>query len=93
LEQINPVPLTQLKAVLKKYNKAKKHYWVQEEPENMGAWTYIARKFRDVNLDVISRHETSSPATGSPKRHEKRSKILYDKIFACAKTIKATATV
>ena len=93
LEQINPVPLTQLKAVLKKYNKAKKHYWVQEEPENMGAWTYIARKFREVPLDVISRHETSSPATGSPKRHEKRNKILYDKIFACAKTIKAKATV
>jgi 2-oxoglutarate dehydrogenase E1 component len=93
LEQINPLPLTQLKAILKKYSKSKKHYWIQEEPENMGAWTFIARKFREVKLDVISRHETSSPATGSPKRHEKRSKILFDKIFACAKPLKANATV
>ncbi len=93
LEQINPLPLTQLKAILKKYNKATNHYWVQEEPENMGAWSFIARKFREVNLAVISRHETSSPATGSGKRHARRNKILYDKIFACAKLEKAPATV
>lgn len=93
LEQINPMPLTQLKAILKKYSKAKKHYWVQEEPENMGAWTFVARKFREVPLEVISRHETSSPATGSQKRHEARNKVLYDKIFACAQLEKAKATV
>ena len=92
LEQINPIPLDQIKAVLKKYSNAKKHYWVQEEPENQGAWSFLLRKFREVHLDVISRHETSSPATGSHKRHEARSKILFDKIFACAKLIKVKAT-
>ena len=93
LEQLNPLPIPQVKEVLKKYKGTKKYYWVQEEPENMGAWSFIARKLRVVPLDVISRHETSSPATGSPKRHEKRSKILYDKIFACADLKKAAATI
>lgn len=92
LEQLNPLPLNHLDTVLKKYNKAKKHYWVQEEPENMGAWSFIARKFRSVPLEVLSRHETSSPATGSQKRHEKRNKVLYDKIFACAKLSKTEVT-
>lgn len=92
LEQINPIPLDQIKKVLKKYNKAKKHYWVQEEPENQGAWSFLLRKFREVHLEVISRHETSSPATGSYKRHEARSKMLFDKIFACAKIVKSKVT-
>ncbi|MDG1516538.1 MAG: 2-oxoglutarate dehydrogenase E1 component [Flavobacteriales bacterium] len=85
IEQMNPLPVTQINEVLKKYNKAEKHFWVQEEPENMGAWGFMLRKF-PVRLDYIGRLESSAPAAGSKKRHEKRLKILWDQVFAHAKS-------
>jgi 2-oxoglutarate dehydrogenase E1 component len=92
LEQIHPLPVKQIKEVLKKYNKAKKYFWVQEEPENMGAWSYIAMKFPEVKLDVLSLKESSAPAAGSSKRHEIRATALFDQIFAQA-NLKETASV
>jgi len=90
LEQMNPLPVKQIQAVLKKYNNAKDHFWVQEEPENMGAWGFMAMKFPDVKLKYIGRAESSAPAAGSFKRHERRINKVYDAIFAEAKIIKAT---
>lgn len=85
IEQMNPLPVTQINEVLKKYNKAEKHFWVQEEPENMGAWGFMLRKF-PIRLDYIGRLESSAPAAGSKKRHEKRLKILWNQVFAHAKS-------
>lgn len=85
IEQMNPMPIKQIKAVLKKYSNAKKHFWVQEEPENMGAWGFMLRKFPDVKLEYIGRNESSAPAAGSFKRHEKRITAVYDTIFSHAK--------
>ncbi len=61
----------QMLKVKAKYSKATEFIWVQEEPENMGAWPYICRKFRksELQLDVISRSEGSSTATGFAKQH------------------------
>jgi 2-oxoglutarate dehydrogenase E1 component len=61
-----------------KYSNAKDFIWIQEEPENMGAWPYMLRKFRnsDINLDVISRKESSSTATGYAKQHTHRSSCI-----------------
>ena len=42
IEQLHPLPVEQLQAVLKRYAKAERHLWVQEEPENMGAWPHPA---------------------------------------------------
>jgi 2-oxoglutarate dehydrogenase E1 component len=89
LEQMNPLPVKQIKEVLKKYNKATDYFWVQEEPENMGAWSFMARKFPDVKLNYIGRNESSAPAAGSMKRHEKRINKVYDTIFAQANIVKA----
>ena len=89
LEQMNPVPVKQIQEVLKKYNKATKYFWVQEEPENMGAWAFMSRKFPDVKLNYIGRAESSAPAAGSFKRHERRINKVYDAIFAEATIIKA----
>lgn len=71
LEQLYPLPFDQIEAVRKKYKNAKEHIWVQEEPENMGPWPYISRKFRNssLNFDLISRKESSSTATGFAKQH------------------------
>ena len=81
IEQLYPLPITQLKAILKKYKKASSFVWAQEEPENMGAWSYILRAFREVKLELVSRTESASPATGSSKRHTRTQKELVDKVF------------
>jgi len=87
LEQMYPFPQQQVDAIIAKYKKAEKYFWLQEEPENMGAWSFMVRKFKGIKLDVISIPESASPATGSSKRHEKRVKALFDKVFSHAKLV------
>jgi len=83
IEQLYPTPYDQLEAIRKKYKKAVEHIWVQEEPENMGAWPYISRKFRKsaFNFDVISRKESSSTATGYAKQHITQQLYIIGKAF------------
>ncbi len=59
--------------------------WAQEEPANMGAWTYMAMNLRALNLIGIHRGASAAPAEGSKKLHEKRLANLYDSLFAYAK--------
>ncbi len=82
LEQIYPTPMVQLKKLKEKYKKAK-FIWVQEEPENMGAWPFICRIFRksDFDFDVISRKPSSSPATGFSKQHIAEQTAIISKAF------------
>ncbi|MBC7447645.1 MAG: 2-oxoglutarate dehydrogenase E1 component, partial [Hymenobacteraceae bacterium] len=82
LEQLHPFPGQQLAAALKGY-KSPKLVWVQEEPENMGAWTYLLR-FRDllpVLTDPIARKPSASPATGYNKLHLKEQAELVARAF------------
>jgi 2-oxoglutarate dehydrogenase E1 component len=81
LEQLYPFPKKQFEAVLKKYSKATNLMWTQEEPENMGAWSYILRMYRNTNIQVVSRAESGSPATGSSKRHAVEQKKLMKSVF------------
>ncbi|MFI5136705.1 MAG: 2-oxoglutarate dehydrogenase E1 component [Sphingobacteriales bacterium] len=84
IEQLYPTPLVQILKVKAKYNKATEFVWVQEEPENMGAWPYICRKFHNdkvINLNVISRHEGSSTATGFAKQHAAQQAQIVSKAF------------
>ncbi|WP_226390783.1 2-oxoglutarate dehydrogenase E1 component [Penaeicola halotolerans] len=80
VEQLHPFPKTQIEAELKKY-KGAEVYWVQEEPENMGYWSYIARVFRSQAMDVISRKASASPATGYGKMHAKEQEAIINKAF------------
>ena len=86
IEQLYPIPHDQLKAIKTKYKKATEFIWVQEEPENMGAWPYMCRKFRgsEFNLEVISRKESSSTATGYAKKHTIQQQYMVDKAFETA---------
>ena len=73
LEQLYPAPAEQLKNVLSQYPNAE-FVWVQDEPENQGAWPYIALGLsQKVGLErtvrVVSRAAAASPATGSSKVH------------------------
>ncbi len=81
LEQLYPLPAIQLEAMKKKYRNATDWIWVQEEPENMGAWSYLLRVVKDIQLKVISRPESASPATGSHHAHDREQKLLIRKVF------------
>lgn len=88
LEQYYPLPEAQLNAVIKKYKNAKNYLWIQEEPENMGAWSYLLRKFRSVNLEVVARPSSGATATGSPKAHERQQKHIINTTFEYSKSSK-----
>jgi 2-oxoglutarate dehydrogenase E1 component len=83
VEQLYPMPILDMQKIKAKYSHAKDFVWVQEEPENMGAWPYICRKFRknDLQLDVISRKESSSTATGYAKQHTSQQMYIIGKAF------------
>jgi 2-oxoglutarate dehydrogenase E1 component len=84
LEQYYPLP-TGLPSVLSVYPKSARLYWVQEEPRNMGAWYFLnanlPRHLGERTLDVISRPESASPATGSHSSHELEQRLLMGEAF------------
>jgi 2-oxoglutarate dehydrogenase E1 component len=84
IEQLYPFPQKQIDVLLKKYD-AKNTVWAQEEPSNMGAWTYMAMNLRKLNLIGICRPASAASAEGSKKLHEKRLAKLFSEIFAFAK--------
>ncbi|MCJ0742194.1 2-oxoglutarate dehydrogenase E1 component [Pedobacter montanisoli] len=84
VEQLYPTPVAQMEAVYKKYTNAEDVVWVQEEPENMGAWPYLLRRLRKTALsgiDVISRKESSSTATGYAKQHATQQAYIISTTF------------
>jgi len=82
LEQLYPFPKVQIEALLKKYNKAKTYFYVQEEPENMGAYRFVDHNLRSLNLKYIGRDEAASPATGFAKRHNDENEEIMNGIFS-----------
>jgi 2-oxoglutarate dehydrogenase E1 component len=81
VEQLYPMPETQLAALYKKYEGAQ-ICWVQEEPKNMGAWLYLLRWDNNMHLKRISRESSASPATGYSKVHAKEQQAIVDEAFA-----------
>lgn len=85
VEQLYPLPKNQLDAVIASYPNAKNIIWAQEEPENMGAWTYMAMNLRYIPLIGVCRKSSAAAAEGSKKLHEKRLKVLFDTLFSYAR--------
>ncbi len=81
LEQIYPLQREDLDNILNKYSNRKELIWAQEEPENMGAWTYILRHLRNTGIDVIAPVSSGSPAPGSHKMFEKNQRGVINKVF------------
>ena len=86
VEQLYPLPTEQMLAVLEKYPNARELRWLQEEPENMGAWTFIESntwriKERGYDIEHIARVESGSPATGSKTVHDQELADLLDRTF------------
>ena len=82
LEQLYPFPETQLKSIFNKYGKDCKYVWAQEEPLNMGPWSYILRKWKYSKIVCFSREESGSPASGSHKVFERRQQEIINKVMS-----------
>jgi len=81
IEQLHPFPTKQVEAELAKYPKAKV-FWVQEEPENMGYWSFVIREFGWKRFEgLIARKKSASPATGFLKIHNEEQAALVNLAF------------
>jgi 2-oxoglutarate dehydrogenase E1 component len=81
LEQIYPLPFKQLEALHKKYGKAT-WFWVQEEPQNMGAASFLKMNLTTINFGLISRQPSASTATGYNKVHQQEQAEIIETAFS-----------
>jgi len=85
LEQLAPFPLEELAAVLDGFPNLKEVRWVQEEPQNMGAWEFVRpyiEKVWGAPVQVISRPRSASPAEGSNALHLYNQQWLIRRAFS-----------
>jgi 2-oxoglutarate decarboxylase len=88
IEQYYPLPLKKLKAALERYTGSPEILWVQEEPENQGAWPFfglhLPRQLPDLlsGLQVVARRPMAAPSAGSSKVHDVEQKALLARAFA-----------
>ncbi|WP_185862171.1 2-oxoglutarate dehydrogenase E1 component [Blattabacterium cuenoti] len=82
IEQIYPLKIKKIQYLLNKYKNKKEIFWVQEEPENMGLWSFILRKLGDIiSFRLIAPYECSSPSTGSYPDFLKIQNKILEKAF------------
>jgi 2-oxoglutarate dehydrogenase E1 component len=81
LEQLYPLPEKQLQTLYEKYNKAT-WFWIQEEPLNMGAASYLQMNLKSINYGFISRQPSAATATGYAKVHAQEQKEIVDTSFS-----------
>ncbi|MGO9482234.1 MAG: thiamine pyrophosphate-dependent enzyme, partial [Candidatus Kryptoniota bacterium] len=86
IEQLYPFPADELKAAANSYAKIREIVWVQEEPENMGAWNFVRTLLEElfgnhIKVDHISRKPNASPAEGSTALHISHQAEIIDKVF------------
>jgi len=87
IEQLYPLHKTQLKEIIASYPNASEIVWVQEEPKNQGAWSFIAEELREVisanqKLHYNGRLPMAATATGSSKNHAKEQDAIINKAIA-----------
>ena len=81
LEQFYPFPTSRLNEVFAEYPNAKEVFWTQEEPQNMGGWTFVQNRLQEMipsaaSLRFVGRAPSASPATGSYAIHELEQKQI-----------------
>ena len=81
IEQIFPFPVKQVNRILEKYRNNMLTLWVQEEPENMGAWYHIRNALKDTDIIPVTRLPSGSPATGLHTLHTISQAEIIDKVF------------
>jgi 2-oxoglutarate decarboxylase len=83
LEQFYPFPANRLRQIVASYRNADQLFWTQEEPQNMGGWTFVEGRLRGIMRDgmelrYVGRAASASPATGSYTIHELEQKHIVD---------------
>ena len=81
IEQLYPWPKKQVEEIIKKYPNTRRWIWIQEEPENMGAWRFVKEQFSDIDIQVVARLASGSPAVGLHKLHVLGQNEIIGKIF------------
>lgn len=89
LEQLYPFPEQELRSLLERYPNAEEFFWIQEEPANMGAWSFARHRLEKLlpqgaHLGYRGRSSAASTATGSPKKHAKEEAALIISVFGSA---------
>jgi 2-oxoglutarate dehydrogenase E1 component len=83
LEQFYPFPATRLKEIFASYPNATQLFWTQEEPKNMGGWTFVESRLKNImpaemSLRYVGRAPSASPATGSYAIHELEQRTIVE---------------
>ena len=81
IEQLFPFPAEEVRMIKYQNQHAKRVIWVQDEPSNMGAWPYISLKYPELQLELISRAESASPATGLLEKHKRSLERILNAVF------------
>lgn len=84
IEQLYPFNDQMLELILSQYPNAKKWVWAQEEPKNMGAWSYIVPRLQEIlegHIRYAGRKPSSSPAAGSKAMHKREQLMLIEQAF------------
>jgi len=79
LEQLYPFAEDTVREILDRYASAEERVWVQEEPKNMGAWSFVDGTMRErfeLSLQYVGRDANASPAVGSTKMHEQEQRRI-----------------
>ncbi|MEJ7861165.1 MAG: multifunctional oxoglutarate decarboxylase/oxoglutarate dehydrogenase thiamine pyrophosphate-binding subunit/dihydrolipoyllysine-residue succinyltransferase subunit [Pyrinomonadaceae bacterium] len=97
LEQFYPFPAEKLKEVFAEYENATQLFWTQEEPQNMGGWTFVEPRLREIKTDLslryVGRTASASPATGSYAIHNlEQEKLVNDSLIKETDEIAASST-
>ena len=83
IEQLFPLPVAQLKEIIAKYPNADDYVWAQEEPKNMGAYSFMLMNFDLVKWRLASLKAYAAPAAGSStrdrRRHADAIRMVFDK--------------
>jgi 2-oxoglutarate dehydrogenase E1 component len=81
IEQLFPLHKEKIQKIIDRYPNVEEYIWAQEEPRNMGAWSYMLQRFELKNLSVCSRKYYAVPAAGSSTRFKKRHRAVIDSVF------------
>jgi len=81
MEQLYPFPEENLKTIIRKYQKARQFFWVQEEPENMGGWFFVRPRLEKLigkPIEYVGRNPSASPATGFPRIYRQEQAAVIE---------------
>lgn len=81
IEQLFPLHKEKIQEIINRYPNIKQYIWAQEEPKNMGAWSFMSERMDLVKLEPATRPYSSVPAPGSSTRDKKRQQAVLEEIF------------